>query len=84
MDLLDARLAPGAAMESAWRGDLLDGVVVVEAQGTVVDGGAWGDELYRPASAEALGEREVTLTAVPYYAWANRGPGTMRVWIPHC
>jgi DUF1680 family protein len=22
------------------------------------------------------------LTAIPYYAWANRGPGAMRVWIP--
>ena len=24
----------------------------------------------------------VTLTAVPYFAWANRGAGAMRVWIP--
>jgi DUF1680 family protein len=31
-----------------------------------------------------LPQREVVLTAVPYYAWANRGPGTMRVWIPRC
>jgi DUF1680 family protein len=22
------------------------------------------------------------LTLVPYYAWANRGPAPMRVWIP--
>ena len=22
------------------------------------------------------------LTLVPYYAWANRGPSTMRVWLP--
>jgi DUF1680 family protein len=22
------------------------------------------------------------LTAIPYFAWANRGPGPMRVWIP--
>jgi DUF1680 family protein len=55
---------------------------VVEAQGTVVDAGAWQDELYRPARTEDLPQREVVLTAVPYYAWANRGPGTMRVWIP--
>jgi DUF1680 family protein len=20
--------------------------------------------------------------AIPYFAWANRGPGGMRVWIP--
>ena len=22
-----------------------------------------------------------TVTAVPYYAWANREPGAMRVWL---
>ncbi|MEO3749550.1 beta-L-arabinofuranosidase domain-containing protein [Streptomyces sp. B6B3] len=27
------------------------------------------------------GER-VTLTAIPYYAWANRGISSMRVWLP--
>ncbi|HVN47812.1 MAG TPA: glycoside hydrolase family 127 protein [Bacteroidota bacterium] len=24
----------------------------------------------------------VKLTAIPYYAWANRGTGTMKVWLP--
>jgi uncharacterized protein len=24
----------------------------------------------------------VALTAVPYYAWGNRGPGAMRIWVP--
>jgi DUF1680 family protein len=22
------------------------------------------------------------LTAVPYYAWSNRGPGSMKLWLP--
>jgi DUF1680 family protein len=48
----------------------------------VVGGRAWQDELYRSAPVEDLPQREVVLTAVPYYAWANRGPGAMRVWIP--
>ena len=26
-------------------------------------------------------EEEVSLTAVPYYTWGNRGAGGMRVWI---
>jgi DUF1680 family protein len=84
LDLLDVCIAPQAAMQAAWREDLLGGVVAIEAQGAAVDVGAWGNELYRPAPVEALPQREVTLTAVPYYAWANRGPGTMRVWIPRC
>ncbi|WIJ44527.1 glycoside hydrolase family 127 protein [Curtobacterium citreum] len=47
----------------------------------------------RPADATSVddvagsGDRatilqSVTATAVPYYAWANRGPEPMRVWIP--
>ena len=28
------------------------------------------------------GLRAVTATAVPYYAWANRGAAPMRVWLP--
>lgn len=27
--------------------------------------------------------RRVTLTAIPYFAWANRAPGEMAVWIKH-
>jgi uncharacterized protein len=26
--------------------------------------------------------RAVTVTAIPYFQWDNRGPGAMRVWIP--
>ena len=82
LSLLDARVNPRAPLRARWRDDLLGGVTVVEAQGTGVDTGAWGDQLYRPAAFQTPPERPVTLTAVPYYAWANRGPGQMRVWIP--
>jgi DUF1680 family protein len=27
-------------------------------------------------------EEKITLTAIPYYAWSNRGEGTMKVWLP--
>ena len=82
LNLLDVRIAPDASLQTARRKDLLGGVVVIEAQGAVVDVDAWQDELYRPAPVENSPQREVTLVAVPYYAWANRGPGAMRVWIP--
>ena len=29
------------------------------------------------------GGREVELTFIPYYAWANREPAAMQVWIPY-
>ena len=43
---------------------------------------------YRMESSDALYSEErpkrtdVTLTAIPYYAWANRGENQIRVWMP--
>ena len=82
LDLLDVRIAPNARMQAEWQEGLLGGVVVIETQGALADVSKWRDQLYRPVAAKSLPQREVPLKAVPYYAWANRGPGTMRVWIP--
>jgi hypothetical protein len=39
---------------------------------------------YREVTDAVAGRaaRAVELTAVPYFAWANRDPGPMRVWVP--
>jgi DUF1680 family protein len=37
------------------------------------------DSLYRPLEDPALEDK--TLRFIPYYAWANRGPGEMTVWV---
>ncbi len=26
--------------------------------------------------------KEIDITAIPYYAWCNRGQGQMKVWLP--
>lgn len=45
--------------------------------------GAWQGELYQQGEYQARdGVREVTLVAIPYYAWGNRGMRGMRVWVP--
>jgi uncharacterized protein len=39
--------------------------------------------LYRPAGGRReVMETQVQLTAIPYYLWANRASGSMRVWLP--
>jgi uncharacterized protein len=38
--------------------------------------------LYSPYLAEPAHRYRAILTAIPYYLWANRSPGAMRVWLP--
>jgi DUF1680 family protein len=82
VDLSDLRIDSGKLPQTVWQEDLLDGIMEVKAQGAVVDMSSWEDTLYRSLKAGNLPYQELELTAIPYYAWANRGPGTMRVWIP--
>jgi DUF1680 family protein len=60
--------------------DHLGVVVVLKARAQVVYDREWGSELYRefrPVEPET-----VSVTLVPYYAWANRGKSEMTVWLP--
>ncbi|APB36847.1 glycoside hydrolase family 127 protein [Heyndrickxia coagulans] len=58
--------------------DLLHGVNVVTAKGYKIKQDTWNNSLYAPKEYEVA---ETTIKAVPYYAWCNRTPGEMMVWI---
>lgn len=60
------------------RNDLFNGVVTLQADALAIDEGEW-KTLYRTKPPR---EGKATLTALPYYLWANRGQGSMVVWIP--
>jgi DUF1680 family protein len=58
--------------------DLLEGVTVISLAGKREKD--WpGEDLYRPLEESDPEDR--TLRFIPYYAWANRGPGEMTVWV---
>jgi uncharacterized protein len=78
----DLEIDTAAPLESVWAPDRLGGVVLVKATGWAVDTRPWANQLYRQVGAPPASRRRVALTAVPYYAWANREPGAMRIWIP--
>jgi uncharacterized protein len=85
VDPRDVVLQARADFPSEFRAELLGGVTVIEASAEVVapDKG-WEGRLYRTARLEgrrASHGKPVRITAVPYYAWANREPGPMRVWL---
>ena len=78
----DLEIDTAAPLESTWAPDRLGGVVLVKATGWAVETRPWANQLYRQVGAPPAARRRVALTAVPYYAWANREPGAMRIWIP--
>ena len=72
------RLPRESALMETTRADLFDGVVTLRADAVAVDEAEF-EELYR---TEPPKEGQAGLTALPYYLWANRGQGSMVVWIP--
>jgi len=63
--------------------DMLDGVLVLEHPGTITRNPA-GTGLYFAAGAiQTPSESPSTLRLIPYYAWANRAPSPMQVWVPY-
>jgi DUF1680 family protein len=67
-----------------FRRALLGGVTVLRHRGVIWGFPTAGQSLYGPAGSETRKPSgEVDLTLIPYYAWANRQPSAMRVWIPY-
>jgi DUF1680 family protein len=64
----DILLPLDTPLHAEFRPDLLGGVTVITGKGL--------------AAAEGGPTRERPIVAIPYYAWANRNPGEMAVWIP--
>lgn len=62
--------------------DLLGGVTVIKAKGVYAAPDQDRGPLYRCYERPRLEVVETELEAIPYYAWANRGPSHMKVWIP--
>ncbi len=58
----------GLSLTPHFKGDLLNGVVVLQGRTGITSG----------APEEP---REITVQAVPYYSWSNREPGAMQVWV---
>jgi DUF1680 family protein len=62
-----------AVFKTEFKSELLNGIVVIQTQATIAKISADG---------ASVGTVNQTVTAIPYYSWANRGNGQMQVWIP--
>ncbi|MEA2513242.1 MAG: uncharacterized protein QOJ59_2729 [Thermomicrobiales bacterium] len=87
VDLDGIVLSRGVSFATEERPSFLGGVVVMTASGREERSAIeWGDDLYRsvdPLAEEPPNAHPVSLMAIPYYVWANREAGAMRVWLRH-
>ncbi|MFC7547865.1 glycoside hydrolase family 127 protein [Plantactinospora sp. GCM10030261] len=81
----DIRLTGAEDWRPARRTDLLGDVTTLTTSARVLsepDGPEGAGPPHRRWSGAATATTDVTVTAVPYFAWANREPGPMRVFLP--
>lgn len=83
IDLRDVKLPQDATFVTSFRKDLLGGIQVIQATGTVVTSSDnWSTSAYRCARETRHHQSQtIDLVAIPYFAWANRGPGAMQIWV---
>jgi len=84
-DVRDVVLADDVEIVAARRPDLLNDIVVLTVDAEVESAApGWDGALYRDVTdvgRDRAGRSPITLTAIPFYAWANRGAGPMTVWL---
>lgn len=66
-------LSETASLNSEYKNNLLNGVTVIKAEVPVISISKNGEQVFT--------EKKI-FTAIPYYAWANRGEGEMMIWFP--
>jgi DUF1680 family protein len=76
----DVVVPRGIDLRPRYDSTLLGGVTVLEGKAEAIVERPWSKELYRELAATTT--RAISLKLVPYYAWGNRGPSEMTVWMP--
>ncbi|MBO0995182.1 beta-L-arabinofuranosidase domain-containing protein [Bacillus sp. SD088] len=71
-------LPRNSELNAEYKEDLLGGIVVLTGEAMRMDEAEWKNTLYRPIVDKT---KSIQMKAIPYYAWCNREPGEMLVWI---
>ena len=68
-------------LSASFDAELFGGISIITGQAIRKEANVDDNTLYRHRSQETPSESTFTFKAIPYYLWANREPGEMRVWI---
>lgn len=80
-DLANVILPREASLQTTVEPTLFGGIPAISADGLREAPSSWSDGLYLPESKISVNHTPVKIKAIPYFLWANRAPGEMRVWI---
>ena len=78
-DLNRISLPLNSRLTEQFDSQLLGGVAVITGEGRLEPPSTWANQLYRPV--QPVVSRTVTIKAIPYCVWGNRGQHNMRVWV---
>lgn len=82
IDIDDVRISPDVEPVSVRNSELAGGINLLKLPAKVLVHNEEDTPLYAPLNDRKSVMQEINLTAVPYFTWANRDSGKMRVWIP--
>ncbi|MBX3061390.1 MAG: glycoside hydrolase family 127 protein [Anaerolineae bacterium] len=80
-NLASVYLPQDAPLTASLDKELFGGVSVITGDALRIVPLQWKGELYQPQSVTQYTQSPLKFKAIPYYLWANRMPGEMRVWI---
>jgi hypothetical protein len=73
--LEEVAIDPTVTPETVARDDVAPGLIGLRLP-------AWRRHFDPPAGSPPAAAEPIEIAAIPYFAWGNRTPGAMRVWIP--
>jgi DUF1680 family protein len=82
VEVWDLHLPADASWDVAFDPQVLGGVMVLRTVAHAPVEADQSQRLHFPYDPAPRAWRTVALTAVPYYAWANREAGPMQMWLP--
>ena len=82
--LANVCIPESSTLEAKFDSQLFGGVTVVSGMAQRIEPAEKSPALYRHHSQADYDQSALLFKAVPYYLWANRDPGEMRVWIRNC
>jgi DUF1680 family protein len=80
IDLNNVYIPDDLKPDSEAADDLPFGIVTLRGEAIYREEPLWSDDLYRKVERHPM--KPLSIRMIPYFAWANRGPAAMSVWLP--